>query len=263
MKPALISFALFLLPLFSFAQDGYVYNGRPQREETSTLSVFSENGQSFYLILNGVNQNAVPQSKIRVEGLPQFGNDIEIAFADRNIPRIHKKVNIADPVDGKAVNMTLKIIMVRDGAWLRFVKCTEVEHNYRAAQDEYVMTYGRPAQTVPAHNDVIDYGQPGPGIGPTAMDLNSFNEAKKTIAAANFDDTRLSTAKAIINSNYFKTNQVIELCKLFSFDDGKLEVAKAAYAHVIDPANYFKLGNVFSFDSNKQALNDFISGQGH
>ncbi len=263
MKPALISFALFLLPLFSFAQDGYVYNGRPQREESSTLSVFSENGQPFYLILNGVNQNAAPQSKIRVEGLPQYGNDIEIAFADRNMPGIHKKVNIADPVDGKAVNMTLKIVPGRDGAWLRFVKCTEVEHNYHPANDEYVMTYGRPAQTGPAHNDVVDYSQPGPGIGPTAMDPKSFSDAKKTIAAANFDDTRLSTAKAIINSNYFNTNQVMELCKLFSFDDSKLEVAKAAYIHVTDPANYFKLGNVFSFDSNKQALNDFISGQAH
>jgi hypothetical protein len=262
MKPALISLALFLFPLFSFAQDGYVYNGRPQREEASTLSVFSEIGQPFYLILNGVSQNTVPQSKIRVEGLPQYANDIEIAFADKNMPHIRTNVTIADPLDGQSVNMTLKIVMARYRPLLKFVKCTEVEHNYRAAQDEYVMTYGHPAQAGPAHNDVTDNYQ-APALGPTAMDPKSFSDAKKTIAAANFDDTRLSTAKAIINGNYFNTNQVMELCKLFSFDDSKLEVAKAAYVHVIDPANYFKLGNVFSFDTNKQALNDFISGQAH
>ncbi len=270
MRSAFWIFILFLsAPVAVLAQDGYVYNGRPQREEPSTLSIFSENGAPFFLVLNGVNQNNVPQTKIRVEGLPQYGNDIEILFADNRTPGIRKTVNIADPVDGKAVNMTLKIVMGREGARLRFVKCSEIDHNYRPPHDEYVMSYGRPQQvtrtttTITTTNNNDSYQPPAQPAGPPAVDRGTFAEMKKSIAAVNFDDTRISTAKTIIKNNYFTTDQVMELCRLFSFDDSKLDVAKYAYSHTVDANNYFKVANVFSFDANKQALNDYISSQPH
>ncbi len=242
---------LFLTILFS-----YLPSFGQQRQEASTLSVYSENGEQFFLVINGINQNNIPSSRIRVEGLPKYDNDVQVLFADQRTPQIIKRVNIADPVDGKAVNMTLKIVRNREGrAILKFHECVEVNHNYHPQNDEYIMFYGRPQQ---AHPDREVQFIPLPQ-GPMAMDAQTFSDAKKSIADASFDETKLSTAKTILASNYVNTAQVMEICRLFSFEDNKLDFAKYAYSRTVDPGSYFKVGSLFAFNSNKEALNDFIN----
>jgi hypothetical protein len=251
-------FVVLAVPSLSFAQyGGRDYHDRDRRnDETSALSIYAENGDQFFIVLNGINQNNTPTSKIRIDDLPKYDNDVQVVFADNRTPAIRKRVNIADPVDGKAVQMTLKIVRGRDGnPHLKFHKCIEVDRNYHPERDEYVMYYGQPSRTV--------YEQdPPPPPAPMPMDGRTFEEAKNTISRASFNDTKLSTAKTILASNYVTTNQVMEICKLFSFDDTKLEFAKYAYDKTVDRNNYFKVGNVFSFSSSKEALNNFISG-GH
>lgn len=280
-------YILLLSSTFSYAQQGYGGGERhPMNEEASALSIFSESGDQFFLVLNGVSQNNVPVSRIRVEGLPQYGNDIQILFADRMTPEISRRINIADPVDGKAVNMTLKIVRNREGeARLRFFRCSEVEHGYRAEQGEYVMTYGQPVQangggygsgnagqgwqgnttvttTTSNYAQPAQPVQPAQPLPPAAMDPQTFNDVKQSISNASFEDTKLSTAKTILASNYVNTDQVMEICGLFSFENTKLVFAKFAYNKTVDKNNYYKVNSVFDFDSNKQALNEFISRGG-
>lgn len=252
---------IFVMPFFASAQQGrqnYRQDARSQYEPSS-ISIFSENGEQFFLVLNGISQNNVPVSRIRVEGLPQYGNDIEIVFADRRTPAIRKRLTIADPVDGKAVDMTLKITWGRGYPVLKFYRCTEVERNYRPERDECVMSYGRPTQTNTVVTTTTTYNTTPM---PVPMDGRTFADAKNAISNASFEDTKLSTAKTVLSSNYVSVNQVIEICHLFSFDNTKLAFAKFAYSKTVDQNNYYKVGNVFSFDSDRQALNDFITHAG-
>lgn len=94
------------------------------------------------------------------------------------------------------------------------------------------------------------------------MDWNNFKAAKETVKNASFDDTKLSTAKSILSSNCMSTDQVIQICQLFGFEESKLNFAKFAYSKTTDPGNYFKVGNIFSFDASKTDLNNFISNGG-
>ena len=294
-----------LSPVASFAQQGYGYGygNNPYRQyrydnmqyDNSVLSIFSENGEPFFLILNGVKQNPIPQTKIRVEYLPKYQNDVQIMFTDGR-PPIRQMVNIADPINGRAVNLTLRISNGRGGQRLKFHRMTECDRNYHGPRDEYVMYYGKPQQvnttTETSYMDPItgqwitettttttdNYGynnntrfndrggdgrfNPPPPALPAEMDGRTFSEAKQSISFASFDDTKLSTAKTIIGSNFMSTTQVMEVCRLFSFDANRLTFAKFAYSRVTDPQNYFKVASVFDFDSNKRALNDFISRGG-
>jgi hypothetical protein len=262
---SLILFFILVVPVFSFAQGGRQNNQPQQRNdyEPSSLSVYSETGEQFFLVLNGVNQNNAPTSRIRVEGLPQYGNDIEIIFADRRTQAIRKRITIADPVDGNAVDMTLRLTRERDGfPRLKFFKCVEAERNYRGQRDEYVMYYGRSDRNNTTTTTTTTTYNNTPQ-GPVAMDPRSFSEAKNTISASSFESTKYSTAKTILGTNYFTTNQVIELCKLFSFEHTRLAFAKDAYSRTIDANNYYKVGSVFTFDGNKTALNSFISNNAH
>ena len=309
---SVLSIVVLLAPFISFAQGNqYDLPGRggynPAREyryenmqyETSVLSVFSENGEPFFLILNGVPQNTAPQAKIRVESLPRYMTDVEIAFTNSREPHLRKTVAISDPIDGKAVNLTMRVSRGRDGnARLKFHRMTECDRNYHGPHDEYVMYYGKPQQvntvTETSYMDPVtgqwiteattttnDYANNnnyhGNGNGnhynnhdnnnyappmPMAMDQQTFNDAKQSILGANFDETKLSTAKTILASNYANTTQVMEICKMFSFENTKLSFAKFAYDRTVDQQNYFKVASVLDFDANKKALNDYVSKGG-
>lgn len=291
-----------LVPTVSMAQRGgynpYQYRYENMQYDNSVLSIFSETGEPFYLILNGMKQNLAPQSKIRVEHLPKYQNDVQIIFTD-GTPPLRRMVNIADPIDGKAVNLTLRISRGRGGARLKFHRMTECDRNYHGPRDEYVMYYGKPQQvntvtettymdpitgqwiteTTTTTSDNYNYNNqyttrdrdrdrdrdrytPQPPAGPMPMDSRTFADAKQSINNSSFDDTKLSTAKTILSSNYVTTDQVMEICNLFSFENNKMVFAKFAYGRVVDPQNYYRVGQVFSFDANKKALNDFISRGG-
>ncbi len=251
------------------------YNGGGERREShgggremageagSALTVFSESGDRFQLLVNGVKQNAQPQTRIRIEHLPQVGNELQVIFDDNRTPAITKRISFMDPVEGKAINLTLKIVRDRDGrARIVLHKLTPLEAGYRGEEGEYVMNYGHDDDHRMGDRDRNDNHHQAPPPAPpapAAMDPQSFSDAKQAIAGSSFDDTKLSTAKTIAANNYFTTDQVIEICKIFSFDDSRLAFAKVAYKRTVDNGAYYKVNAVFSFDSNKDALNNYVS----
>ena len=93
------------------------------------------------------------------------------------------------------------------------------------------------------------------------MKTNDFASAKNSVRSATFEDTKLSTAKSIIAANCLNSDQVVEICKLFDFEETKLTFAKLAYKKTTDQKNYFKVNNVFTFDNSKTELSNYISGE--
>ena len=94
-----------------------------------------------------------------------------------------------------------------------------------------------------------------------AMNASDFQEAKTSISAKNFEDTKLTMAKQIGGSNCFSSDQVKTVMGLFGFEDSKLDFAKFAYDHVIDVNNYYKVNDAFKFSSSVDELNKYIQGR--
>lgn len=114
---------------------------------------------------------------------------------------------------------------------------------------------------IPIHGKHIGWQPPLNQHGQNeASRTGNYIAAKKTVSETAFEESKLSTAKSIAASNCLSTDQVVALCEVFSFEESKLTFAKYAYKYTTDPKNYFKVNNVFSFDSNKDELNKFISG---
>lgn len=59
---------------------------------TANLTIFSEDGNKFYLILNGERQNDEPQTNIRIEELPQPYYNCKIIFEDKSMKEISKNM---------------------------------------------------------------------------------------------------------------------------------------------------------------------------
>ncbi|MBI3501744.1 MAG: DUF4476 domain-containing protein [Bacteroidetes bacterium] len=58
----------------------------------NNLVIFSEQGEPFYLILNGIKQNAKPETNVKVTGIIQPRVTAKIIFADGKTPDLDQKV---------------------------------------------------------------------------------------------------------------------------------------------------------------------------
>ena len=82
-----------------------------------------------------------------------------------------------------------------------------------------------------------------------------------TVKKQGFDETRLKTAKQIASSNCLNTNQIIQICQTFGFEETKLDFAQFAYDYCVEPKNYFKLNNIFGFSSSVDTLTDYVQSK--
>lgn len=96
-----------------------------------------------------------------------------------------------------------------------------------------------------------DYRQP--------MNGTTFSQFKQTISNTTFENSKLALARQTISQNYFTSAQIKELVQLFSFEDGKLDIAKFAYQYCTDANNYFIVSEALSFSSSKEELARFLT----
>ena len=285
-----------------------------QRQTTGNLTVFSEDGDKFFLVLNGEKQNDKPQTNIRVEELPQPYYSAKVIFEDSTIGTITKTVQISD-MDDKMMDVTYRIKKDKASkAKLNPYSAIESKPDFIAPAGMYVHRFGQrefndgvnQTTTVTTNSNTIGASVNVPGVSMNisindpeltstststttttthqsthnnqtsnsnqssgsgnncrgwAMKQADFTAAKKTITDSKFDGTKLTTAKSITTANCLNADQVVAICNLFSFEESKLEFAKFAYKYTIDPKNYFKVNNVFTFDASKEELSNFTSGE--
>ena len=91
------------------------------------------------------------------------------------------------------------------------------------------------------------------------MKKDDFKDLKGSINNRSFESTNLDIAKTAIDNNYLSSEQVRELMSFFTFETNKLEIAKYSYKKVCDPGNFFKVYDVFDFESSVTELKDYIS----
>jgi hypothetical protein len=289
---------------------------------TANLTIFSEDGAKFFLILNGERYNDVAQTNIRIEELPNPYYNCKVIFEDKSLPDISKNALMLADADGNLQDVTYRIKKDNKGKnVLRFYSQVPAQQNMLRPANCATYRFGAPNRIVgnvisttttsqtssgPANNVSVQMGGIGlnvnigqPVITNTtttvtttrtggiaqddfadddfeqgnnsnnangrrragcnmAMNNANFEEAKRTVAANGFDETRLSTAKQIASSNCLNTNQIAALIKIFGFEESKLDFAKYAYDFCVDRNNYFKIANSFSFESSKTELNNYL-----
>ena len=136
------------------------------------------------------------------------------------------------------------------------------DNTYDNGDDRYDSDYGNDDRD---NRDNRDYDNDRKNADPRydnnysqAMTNNDFAQAKESLRREWFENTRLETAKQIIDRNYFTSQQVKEMVLLFTFENNRLDMAKYAYGKTVDKGNYFMLNDAFTFNNNKEALKEYI-----
>lgn len=127
--------------------------------------------------------------------------------------------------------------------------------NFTASKNELAGVLGDKGQLADAIESEI------PVNGPCLVSEAEFDEMRSTLAAQNFNSSKLAMAKQLIQSNCLNSEQITQIIKLFEFENSKLEVAKFAYDYVEDPKNFYKVNDAFSYSTSATKLNDYIQGK--
>jgi hypothetical protein len=99
----------------------------------SNFTVFNNGGQSFYVILNGIKQNSLPQTNVVVSGLKNSAYAVKLIFADGKTADIDKNFFIENPSD-----ITTRIIFKKGKGKLQLIS---MEPTVGISNSTSVITY--------------------------------------------------------------------------------------------------------------------------
>lgn len=259
---------MLLITTASFAQPGPVGH----------LTIFSEDGDKFTLILNGEIINDTPQTNLRVEDLNQPYYNLKIKFNDTSLSDISKNSVELTDVDGVFSDVTYKIKRDKNNKSkmkMNYFSSIPVRPNFVPASNVHVIHYGQPliAQPVASISQTTtttttQAGGASVGVGINVEGINmgiSINDGmgNGTVtqtttttthsggAAVHYDEpVRGCGGQSCITSGNF--NAALTTIKKQSFEDTRLKTAKQVVAgNCMNVDQIMQIANTFNFEENK------------
>jgi hypothetical protein len=269
-KFTLLAFFLFLTTL-GFAQPSM---------NVGHLTIFSENGDKFYLILNGEKQNDEPQTNLRLEDLNQPYYNARIIFADKTLSDIVKNNLQITDVDGVFKDVTYKIKRdknIKTKMKMNFFSMIDVRPDFIPPSSVYVVHYGEPRPQSVGYNQTTTTTTTAQGvnvganvnIGGVNMNVSiqdpiggtSVTETTTTHSSSGFNNNnqnynndeprpRGCVNRAPMNNRDFSS--AFETVKKLGFDETRLKTAKQIVSNNCMNTNQIsQICGIFGFEESK------------
>lgn len=108
-----------------------------------------------------------------------------------------------------------------------------------------------------------EQGEHRPGYGYNrVMNDQLFQTFYKEMKNEPFKDDRMKLLNAALAGSDFTSAQCLQLTKLYTFDDDRMEIMKIMYPRIVDKEAFFTVINTLTFSSSKEKIKDFIIGYG-
>lgn len=108
-----------------------------------------------------------------------------------------------------------------------------------------------------------EQGEHRPGYGYNrVMNDQLFQTFYKEMKNEPFKDDRMKFLNAALAGSDFTSAQCLQLTKLYTFDDDRMEIMKIMYPRIVDKEAFFTVINTLTFSSSKEKMKDFIIGYG-
>lgn len=257
------------IPLFASAQF----------QKTGNLSIFSEDGDKFILILNGEKQNEDPQSNIRIEELPQPYYNAKIIFEDKALGTISKNNLLITDADGVFMDVTYKIRKDKSGkAKMNYFSSIEVQENFRPPSGTYVHRFGesldvyqggtvRQTTTTTTTNGIsANINVPGVSMNVNINEpddvfaSSTTTTTTRTTTTSNSGNVPPSRGNSVRCGNNFPMrssdfNAAKNTIEETAFDETRLTTAKTiASSNCLSTDQVVAICNIFSFEDSKLAF---------
>ena len=108
-----------------------------------------------------------------------------------------------------------------------------------------------------------DQGEHRPGYGHNrVMNDQLFQTFYKEMKNEPFKDYRIKGSQFALAGSDFTSAQCLQLTKLYTFDDDRMEIMKIMYPRIVDKEAFFTVINTLTFSSSKEKMKDFMIGYG-
>lgn len=94
------------------------------------------------------------------------------------------------------------------------------------------------------------------------MDNQLFQTFLGNVKKEPFKDDRIALINAALASSDFTSGQCLQLTKLYTFDDDRMEIMKMMYPRIVDKEAFFTVISTLTFSSNKDKMNEFVQNYG-
>ncbi len=263
--------AFLFVTVGSFAQIGNVGH----------LTIFSEDGDKFTLILNGEQINDVPQTNLRVEDLNQPYYNAKIKFEDQSLAEVSKNNLLISDADGNFADVTYKIKRDKNKAGkmkLNYYSAIPVQPGFVPASNVHVIHYGQPRPVAVQQvggvtqttTTTTQTGGANVGVGVNVGGINMGISINDSMGGAVTQTTTTTTHSGVQTGNapvYVEPvrgcggnscmtprdfNAAMSTIKAQSFEDTQLKTAKQVIsANCLNVDQIIQIANTFSFEDNK------------
>ncbi|MBK8329023.1 MAG: DUF4476 domain-containing protein [Bacteroidetes bacterium] len=240
---------------------------------TANLTIFSEDGNKFFLILNGERQNDVAQTNIRLEELPQPYYNCKIIFEDKTQKEISKNMLMLADANGVMQDVTYKIKKDKNGKQsLRFFSFIPVQQNMVRPSNCAVYRYGNPGVMIsgPGFNDQQVNIRGNQGNGSVGIQMNGGGVNMNVRIEDPYANQNINRQQEMSNHYYNNQQQDIQGCfnayamnprdfddaratlKNEGFDETRLDMAKQiASVNCLNTSQISTICQLFSFEASK------------
>jgi hypothetical protein len=156
--------------------------------QASKIAVFSENGEKFWVVMNGIKQNSQAQTNVKIEGLDQPNYRLRIIFEDDKIKPVDQSVYTKD-VDEKSTFNTYVLRRNKKGEMqmkINSYQPLESDNNQNKPAEQEVVSYRTDEQT---DNELFAVTIPG-------MDVNIKVGNEEPVKEAPAGKTRANTTNS-------------------------------------------------------------------
>ena len=188
------------------------------------------------------------------------GDNLVIVYLDgKQISLPTSSCFIANLTNGRYAVEVYDANAYRDGKYNyrgKLVYRESVVYRGRGVKDLVIDDYVEDHQMQPSHPEDSYY--PGGYYPRGIMDPQSFNTFLKTLKDETFESSQLKMLETAVVNTRFTSDQCVRILQLCDFDSERIKFMKLLYPAVADKQNFFKVANLFDFDSNKHEMNRFI-----
>ncbi|MGK0388575.1 MAG: hypothetical protein ACI94Y_001305 [Maribacter sp.] len=170
-------------------------------------------------------------------------------------------VDIDVSIGGMDVDMDIRIDMNDNGMGMGMDLDLDTEFDADYNSSSTVKTTTTTTTSTTIDNDTRMETMPIESKEPCSnyhMSSFEFKKALESISAKTFEDSKLTLAKQISNSNCITPLQVGKIMSVFDHENTRLEFATHAYKRVFDRSNYYKVNDSFEFESSIDDLNEAL-----
>lgn len=223
------------------------------------IAILSGTGEAFYVMVDGNYQNYQPQSNVSMKMWTNNLHNVKIYAANNRFTFDQNMV--AKP----NTRMVYKIVRQYGAYQLVFVQESPM-YGYNPPVGNYPTSpqdncHPNNSQTGGGYVGNYNNGQGNYYGGAKVLSPTEFDNLKRAVENETFSDDKLRVARVAAQSKYMRVSQIKEIARLFTFSSEQLAFTKLAYANCVDKQNYYEVMEVFTFSSDKRALEEFINAQ--